>query len=115
MNHVMNFVAQSPEGQRVLSSLLGSGPPPPGVMDGAGGGLGLGLGAAGMVEAPVFQAARQGEVAVVEQLLGPTRDAELSAQLSQAGDVRAIDIYRCFLNDHMHRACVAGGCVLVVI
>lgn len=85
MNQVMNFVAQSPEGQRTLASLLGSAPPGMGLghpgMSGAVPGLGVGV-----AEAPVFQAARQGEVAVVEQLLGPTRGAELSAQLSQAGD-----------------------------
>jgi predicted LPLAT superfamily acyltransferase len=81
MNHVMNFVAQSAEGQRVLGSLLG--PAPPGLSMGMSGAP---PGGPGVAEAPVFQAARQGEVAVVERLLGPTRGTELSAHLSQAGD-----------------------------
>ena len=85
MNQVMNFVAQSPEGQRVLGSLLGSAPPGPGAV-GVPTGMGGAFPGVGVQEAPVFQAARQGEVAVVEQLLGSTRGTELSAQLSQAGD-----------------------------
>jgi ankyrin repeat protein len=88
MNQVMNFVAQSPEGQRVLGSLVGSAPPGPGMASGVGMPAGMGgpVPGFGAPEAPVFQAARQGEVAVVEQLLGSTRGTELSAQLSQAGD-----------------------------
>lgn len=88
MNQVMNFVAQSAEGQRVLSALLGSAPPGPAMAGGVGmpPGMSGAVPGLGVAEAPIFQAARQGEVAVVEQLLGSTRGTELSAQLSQAGD-----------------------------
>ena len=87
MNQVMNFVAQSAEGQRVLSALVGSAPPgPPGIGVGMPPGMSGAVPGLGVAEAPIFQAARQGEVAVVEQLLGSTRGTELSAQLSQAGD-----------------------------
>ena len=74
MQHVMAFVSQTPEGQRLLGSFLGR-PAGPG-----------GMGPPNPVEPPMFQAARQGEVAVVERLIGQTRGAELTAQLSPAGD-----------------------------
>ena len=37
-------------------------------------------------EPAIFQAARQGEVTVVERLIGSLQGAELSSQLSQTGD-----------------------------
>ena len=94
MNHVMGFVAQSPEGQRILSSTLGPGMPGmPGMPVGAAAVAGgpavpgdVGGAGGGMTEAPVFQAARQGEVAVVERLLGDLRGADFSAHLSPGGD-----------------------------